>query len=98
MPFAKPRAIAGRQAGTVELELVVEPGAPRDECALGVLPLGCFSSVGEETGERRLELGLRPGLAFRRVVKVAVVEQPMQAAADQVGLIVQELAPFRALG
>ena len=98
VPFAKARASAQWQAAAVEPQLLVEPSAPCDEGALGILPLGRLLDVGEEAGERRFELGLRPGLALGRVVEAAVVEQAVQPGADQVGLVVHELAPLGTLG
>jgi hypothetical protein len=48
--------------------------------------------------QRRVELGARIVLAAGRVEELAAVDQAVNAGRDQVGDVVDELAPFGALG
>src|SRR3954471_8070511 len=63
----------------------------RDENALLV-------RIGEKNRERGLEFRSRVVLAARRVIERAIVEQAVQAGAEEVRLVVQQLAPLGPLG
>jgi hypothetical protein len=63
-----------------------------------MLLLGAVGRVREKAAQRGLELGARVVLAVGRVEKLAAVDQAVQARCDQVGDVVQELAPLGALG
>jgi hypothetical protein len=55
-------------------------------------------SLGEEAAQRRLELRARVVLAVGSVVERASVDLAVQPRCDQVGNVVQQLAPLRAPG
>src|SRR5262245_9918686 len=57
-----------------------------------------FRRLGEKSAQRGLELGLRVVLAVARVVEVAAVDQAVNARRDQVGNVMQQLAPLGTLG
>jgi len=98
VPFPEALAVARRQALPVEAQLLVEPRAAGDEAALGVLALTRFLELRIEAGERRLELGLRIGLAAGRVEEVRVVDEAVNPRRSEIGNVVQELVPLRPLG
>jgi hypothetical protein len=63
-----------------------------------VLDFIAFFRCREKSAQRGFEFRPRIALAVGRVIERAAVDQAVEARRDQVGYIVDELAPFRALG
>jgi hypothetical protein len=63
-----------------------------------VLHLLAFFRIREKSAQRGFEFRPRVVLAVGRVIERAAVDQAVEARRDQIRYIVDELAPFRALG